>query len=222
MTYAECGYVHNCRGILFGADNKPTWRGEILGNLIGNAYPTHSLGPVAKWLGIGRTDRFIRLVAMMNGQKCLQSYLQERLPPESPWRAAPFKNGDSTTVLLHTEQDRVIDLRYDIVSPRPHPETTYFSLQGTKASYESRRNGIWLREKSKAYASEEFDRYQSEYDHPLWRTTGEKARGSGHNGADYFTVNAFLDSLIVIESSEFRGLSSVAIQSQFEAFARPV
>ena len=68
-------------------------------------------------------------------QSSFQSYLAERLPPESPWRKKAFTTGDSTTVLIRTEKGRVIDLRYDIVSPRPHPQTTYYALQGTKGSY---------------------------------------------------------------------------------------
>src|SRR3712207_8896895 len=33
-----------------------TWSGELC-FLNGNTYPTHSLGPVAQWLGVNRTDR---------------------------------------------------------------------------------------------------------------------------------------------------------------------
>ncbi len=195
LTYAECGYVHNCRGILFDSDDQPTWRGRIMGNIIGNAYPTHAIGPVAQWLGAGRGNRFLTLVAMMTGQKSFRAYLDQRLPPESPWRQKPFANGDSTTVLIRTERGVVIDLRYDIVSPRPHPQTTYFALQGTKGSYESRWNGIWIEGRSTGNQWEDFNRYQAEFEHPLWQTSAGDAQGSGHGGADYFVVNAFLDAL---------------------------
>ncbi|MCX8038885.1 MAG: Gfo/Idh/MocA family oxidoreductase, partial [Candidatus Sumerlaeia bacterium] len=56
-TYAECGYVHDCRNIKFNADGTLTWRGEMARDLTGNLYPTHQFGPVAQWLGINRTDR---------------------------------------------------------------------------------------------------------------------------------------------------------------------
>jgi len=195
LTYAECGYVHNCTNILFGPDHQPTWRGRIMTNITGNAYPTHAIGPVAKWLDAGRGNRFVSLVAMMTGQKSFRAFLEKRLPPESPWRKEPFRNGDSTTSLIRTERGVLIDLRYDIVSPRPHPQTTYFALQGTRGSYESRWNGIWLEGKSKGNQWEDFNRYQDEYDHPLWRKGGDAARGTGHGGADHFVVNAFLDAL---------------------------
>jgi len=195
LTYAECGYVHNCSGILFGSDNQPTWRGRIMGNIVGNAYPTHAIGPVAKWLGNGPGNRFMRLVAMMTGQRSLRAFLEKRLPADSPWRRAPFRNGDSTSVLIQTEREVLIDLRYDIVSPRPHPQTTYFALQGTKGSYESRWNGIWLEGRSKDNRWEDFDRYQEAFEHPHWQKGRADARGTGHGGADYFVVNAFLDAL---------------------------
>jgi predicted dehydrogenase len=196
LTYAECGYVHNCTGLLFRPDGRLTWRGEILGQIIGNAYPTHAIGPVAQWLAINREDRFATLVAMMTDQKSFRAFLTDRFPAGSPQRSAPFRNGDSTTVLIRTERGVVIDLRYDVVSPRPHPSTTYFALQGTKGSYESRWNSIWLAGKSKGGAWEDFDRYQDTYDDALWKAGSSDARGAGHGGADYFVVNAFFDSLV--------------------------
>ncbi len=194
-TFAECAYVHNCNYLLFGADDQPTWRGQVLGNTVGNAYPTHAIGPVAKWLDAGPGNRFISLVAMMTGQKSLRAFLDKRLPPESPWREKPFVNGDSTTVLIRTERGVVIDVRYDVSSPRPHPDTTYFALQGTKGCYESRWNGVWIEGRTQGNRWDDFASYQAEFDHPLWKKGAADAAGSGHGGADHFTVNAFLDAL---------------------------
>ena len=52
-----------------------TWRGELARDYAGNWYPTHSLGPVAQWLGINRGDRLVSLVAGCTGQSSLRDYV---------------------------------------------------------------------------------------------------------------------------------------------------
>lgn len=74
ITYAECGYVHDCRQIKFNSDGSLTWRGELARDNIGNLYPTHSLGPVAQWMGINRKDRLVSLVAMSTRQASIERY----------------------------------------------------------------------------------------------------------------------------------------------------
>ena len=51
ITYAECGYVHDCRSLAFDGEGKLTWRGEMARDHAGNLYPTHDLGPIAKCIG---------------------------------------------------------------------------------------------------------------------------------------------------------------------------
>ena len=144
LTYAECGYVHDCRSLLFQGDGSLTWRGEMVRDHIGNLYPTHSLGPVAQWLGIHRGDRFVSLVAMDTRQAAVSDFAARRFPDGHPARKHPLRAGDSTTVLLRTANGALVDLRFDMVSARPHPTTTYHTLQGLRASYHSRGQTIWV------------------------------------------------------------------------------
>jgi len=65
LTYAEGAYIHDCRDLMFNDDLSRTWRGGASGtgntqSSRGNGYPTHSLGPIAQWLGINRGDRLVR------------------------------------------------------------------------------------------------------------------------------------------------------------------
>jgi len=191
LTYAECGYVHECRALLFKADGSLTWRGELVRDCIGNMYPTHAIGPVAQWLGINRTDRFVSLVSMTTRVGGAHRYAVKRFGPDSPQAAIEFKQGDSTSTLIRTASGAVIDLRYDILSARPHRTTTYYVLQGERASYRSVTNEIWLAAKSKSYRWEPFDKYLAEFDDERWRREASRAAGSGHGGADYFTLQAF-------------------------------
>jgi len=192
LTYAECGYVHDCRALLFDSSGKLTWRGEIARDWAGNWYPTHSLGPVAHWLRINCGDRMQSLVATQTGHRGLDYYIAKRFPAEHPARAIDFKTGDSTNVLIQTANGVVIDLRFDVCSARPHPSTTYHALQGTKGSYDSRIDGIWLDGRSPGLAWQPLDTYRKQFEHAAWKQFGQQAAGSGHGGADFFVMNEFL------------------------------
>ena len=193
LTFAECGYVHDCRHLAFGGDGTLTWRGELARDHAGNLYPTHSFGPVAQWLGINRGDRMVSLVAMQTKQAAMQDYVSRRFPAGHPARKVKFKVADSTTVLIRTAKGVLIDLRYDTKSPRPHPSTCYYSLQGTGASYDSRIESIWIDGHTKGRRWEPLaEDYAKEFEDPLWTRGREQAAGSGHGGADFFVLGAFL------------------------------
>lgn len=195
LTYAECGYVHNCSSLMFESDGTLTWRGEMTRDFAGNLYPTHSLGPVAQWLGINRGDRLVSLVAGATGHASLDRFVSQRFPAGHPAHQIRFRAADSTSVLIRTAKGALIDLRYDIVSPRPVVSTTYYSLQGTKGSYESRTANIWIEGRSKGHAWEPAANYAKEFEHPLWTRSRQAATGSGHGGIDFFTVREFLQTV---------------------------
>jgi predicted dehydrogenase len=195
LTFAECGYVHQCLSLAFEGDGTLTWRGEMLRDNAGNVYPTHSFGPVAQWLDINRGDRIVSLAAMNTRRAGMAEYVKRRFPENHPARKIDFQNGDSTTALIRTAKGVLIDLRYDIISSRPVPSTTYHALQGSKASYESRIGSIWIDGRSKDHAWEPVEKYAKEFEDPLWTSQGQEAAGSGHGGADYFVVRAFLDAV---------------------------
>lgn len=195
LTYGECGYVHDCRAYDFAADGSLTWRGLQTRDEIGNRYPTHAIGPMAQWMGIGRSDRFVSLVAMSSRQAGVTYYAREKFGTDSPQARAEYKKGDSTTCLIRTAEGAVIDLRYDTSSARPVRSTTYHNLQGEKASYESGRNEIWIEGRSKAETWEPLSKYAAEYEDEQWKRFGKEASESGHGGADFFVLKDFFDTL---------------------------
>ena len=195
LTYAECGYVHDCRGLMFQGDGSLTWRGEMVRDYRGNLYPTHSLGPVAKWLGVNRGDRMVSLVAMSTKQAGMDYYVKKRFPEGHPAREVAFESGDSTTTLIRTAKGVLIDLRYDLSSARPVPSTVYYSLQGEKASYESRLDSLWIEGRSKGHQWEPVADYAAEFEHPTWTAWQQRAEQSGHGGADFFVVHEFLETV---------------------------
>jgi predicted dehydrogenase len=197
LTFAECGYVHDCRSYIFAKDGSLTWRGEMARDHIGNLYPTHALGPVCQWLGINRGDRLVSLTATSTQSVGLTNYASKVSNLGKPEADVKFKLGDSTSTIIRTAKGAVIDLRYDTVSARPHPSTTYFTLQGLRASYkdDGTTQNIWVESQSKDYSWEPLSGYQERYDHRLWKKSAQEAAKTSHGGADYFVVAEFLDCL---------------------------
>jgi len=193
LTYAECGYVHDCRGLLFRGDGGLTWRGELARDCAGNWYPTHSLGPVAQWLGINRGDRLVSLTAGRTGNGSLREYVRQRFPEGHAAREIVLKGCDSSSALLRTAKGILIDLRFDVCSPRPVLSTTYHSLQGTKGSFESRSgvNSIYIEGRSKKHTWEPAASYAKEFEHPLCARFRQQAAGTGHGGMDFFPMHEF-------------------------------
>ena len=65
LTHAECAYIHDLRSSLFDLGvAKGDWRRQYHITSDGNLYPTHGLGPVAQYLGVGRGDQFRFLVSV--------------------------------------------------------------------------------------------------------------------------------------------------------------
>lgn len=195
LTYAECGYVHDTRRLQFNEDGSDNWR-SVRAKETGNRYPTHAIGPVAQWLGINRGDRFASLVAMSSPAHGLQQFVSKRFGADSPAARSRF-GGDTTVSLIKTARGRLIDLRFDPYSAKPHPSTTYQSLQGSTGSYKDEEDvrRIWLESRSKKFEWEEFDAYEKEFDDPLWRKFSDKATEYGHRGGDFMMLYDFIEAV---------------------------
>lgn len=204
-TYAEGGYIHDTRNLLFSPDGSLTWRGEIARDFNGNTYPTHSLGPVAQWLGTtgqGADDRFVELVCYVTPDTGRWRYAAERFGTSHP-AAQPdfFSMGDSASVLMRTARGAVAYIRRDAASQRPH-NTAHHQLQGECAAYLSPRHAaedplIWIEGRSpgERMGREQWESlwaYAAEFEHPRWKEHGDVARGAGHGGSDYFVVEDFV------------------------------
>ncbi len=223
ITFAEGGYIHDCRDLNIYTDGTRTWRGNLrAGNSQtsrGNGYPTHSLGPVAQWLGINRTDRLLRTTTFVTQSAARHEWARSVLPEGHPDTdpTAWANSADSASTLIQTEQGRVISLRFDSASPRPH-NMVHYGIQGTAGAFVSRRHDdeeplVWLDGVSPGVSPANFnhlgmarpDGYETNghpkwqllwdladrYEHPLWAKHGDDALRSGHGGGDYFVLKDF-------------------------------
>lgn len=205
LTYAEGAYIHDCRHLVFDETGQTTWRGDFRRNFNGNGYPTHSLGPVAQWLGINRGNRLVSTATWMSPAKAVQAYARERFGPDHPGAQDSFwQHGDSATTVIQTEKGVVIVLRVDSNSARPH-NMTHYALQGTQAAYLSARHAkedplLWINGRSPGQSPgdaewESLWTYSEAYEHPAWRAWRATAQQAGHGGGDFFILRDFIDAI---------------------------
>jgi len=190
--YAECSYIHDCRTLRFKGNGSLTWRGEIKRDMYGCLYPTHSLGPIAKWMDINRGDVMTSLTCSMSKPAAIHAYAAKRFGPDSKAAKIDFKNGDMSVTLVKTAKGRLITVYYDSDSPRP--ASIFYLIQGPKGCYDSRK-GVYIDGKSPRHRWESAGKYSKEYDHELWKTEGEKARKSGHGGGDFLELLEFAEAI---------------------------
>jgi predicted dehydrogenase len=181
VYFGEGEYIHDCRDLWYDESGELTWRGK---GLIG-VYCTHSLGPLLYITG----DRVKTVSALA-----------------VPGGKFDSKVSMATMYLLQmvTEGGATFRVRVDHVSPRPH-QMAYYSLQGTKGSYEAwRGNGdtskIWLED---AYGPSKF------HDAPSWHPLSDfaeeyipdrlaapaEARTGGHGNSEYWMLKDFQDAV---------------------------
>ena len=175
--YGEGEYLHNLANIMTYSDGSPSWRRWWQWGAHGLFYPTHSLGPVMKWFG---DDQIDFIVALGSGRHTRPAVRQE----------------DTSVCLLQMKSGKLIRLRVDCVSRRPHAMSNY-TLQGTKGVYESPRTPG---EHLVSFSDDD------ENDNPEWKPLSDysqylperyrnSAEKDGHGGGDYYQILDFIDAV---------------------------
>lgn len=203
LTHAECAYLHDLRTKLFSLGSEGDWRRDYHEKLDGNLYPTHGLGPVAQYLGVGRGDQFKYLVSASSPEISLTKYRNEQKPNGGKHAGEKYVCGDVNTSILKTELGRTIMIQHDVVSPRPYSRinalygtgATFFDYPARLAINEPKSYGLkspgsheWLKDPDMAIMREKFT-------HPLWKKLAERAKGGGHGGMDFVMNWRLLDCL---------------------------
>lgn len=207
LISAEGSYLHDCCDLYFNDAEHLAWRGELRHAHARNWYPTHSLGPVCKWLGINETDKLKTTATWGSNTSAVAAYARRNFGADSPYAQSEFwQMPDLCHTLLRTEKGVLINHRLDASSPRPRPQNRY-ALQGTNASFVSNPDLdadplVWIRDRSSTSQTgiaEEWEslwEYSDEFEHPLWREYGEVALKCGHNGADFFVLQEFASAIV--------------------------
>jgi predicted dehydrogenase len=206
ITYAEGGYVHDCRPIRVDSSGHCTWRGEQMRRQRGNLYPTHSLGPVAKWLGLTERDEMKRCSTFVSKHASMDNYISQRFGADhEAMKKGYWAYGDTVTTVIECESEALVVLRFDGDSMRPH-NMVHYELQGTRASYLSGRHDdedplVWVdgvssvRPDGTAEKWDDLYKHAYKYEHPLWVEHMADARRLGHGGGDFFVLRDFLSAI---------------------------
>lgn len=210
LVHCETGYQHDTRYVVFGPEGQMLWRANHKLTRNGNLYPTHALGPAAWWLGIGRGDRFDHMVSMSSaGGLGLRDYAAQKFGADHPTAHHAYSQADVNTTLIRTANGKTITLYYDTTLPRPFQ--MIYRLQGTSGIYHGDLDKVYFEGLSpEAHKWEEADAYAEKYDHPMWRTLGEKAKGYSHGGGDYMMIYQFLAAVRTGVSTPIDVYDSVA------------
>jgi len=185
VVHAECGYLHDLRGIKFSDRGEGLWRLNHALKRNADLYPTHGLGPVAQTLNVNRGNLFDHMVAMASKSEGLREYARAKFGPDSPQAKLDVKLGDVVSSLIRTRAGQTILVVHDTNLPRPYSRKVL--IQGTKGILQKYpKPQIYVEGRGKNDQWEDlFPGYEQEWEHPLWKTLQERAKGAGHGGMDY-------------------------------------
>jgi predicted dehydrogenase len=215
LKHGECGYIHDQRvtgsspkGYTF-LDAQREWRRNYATLLQGNVYPTHGLGTISQYMGIGRGDAFKYAVSVSSPEFGL-SQLRERLKPDRDHsKDQKFVCGDMNTSIIKTELGRTIVVQHDNTSPRPYTRGNL--LSGSLATFAGYPNRLAIdadntsplldpKEKRHSHAwtyeGDKLKKFMSANMHPLLKKLMIEAKKvGGHGGMDHVMNYRFLDCL---------------------------
>ncbi|MEW6756408.1 MAG: Gfo/Idh/MocA family oxidoreductase [Candidatus Latescibacterota bacterium] len=179
VYYAEGAYIHELKGL----NEQTRWRRRWQTGVNGCTYPTHSLGPVLRWL---EGERVVAVCAMGTGHHYRDA------------RGRPYEMEDSVTMMCRLTSGALVQIRVDMLSERPH-NMVHYALQGTQGCYEGADGfqgapKIWLRCRSEAHQWEPLEALE-EYLPEFWRHPPEEAVRAGHGGGDYWEVQDFVAAI---------------------------
>ena len=193
LLNAQCGYLHDLRGVKYDMNGEGVWRREHSVLRDGNLYPTHGLGPVAQCMNINRGARFTRIVSMSSPSRGLQEYRDRTRKTGDPLRDEEFRLGDVNTSIIQTAKGRTITVIHDTNLPRPYSRVNL--VQGTKGLVEGFPDRIHIEGRSPGHGWEKFDGYREEFEHPLWRADETQELTGGHGGMDRLEVSRLVHCL---------------------------
>ncbi|HPD46954.1 MAG TPA: Gfo/Idh/MocA family oxidoreductase [Anaerohalosphaeraceae bacterium] len=194
VLHGECGYLHDLRGLKISPSvYQGMWRVQHSIHRNGNLYPTHGIGPMAWCMDIHRGDAFDTLVSMSTKSIGLNLYAAARHDAAksdadkafyAKWRDQKYALGDVNITLIKTKKGRTIICKHDTNLPRPYSRD--FLVQGTKGLVRKYPTELLhIEGLTPGHDWQNLAAYREKYEHPVWKTMKERAKGAGHGGMDF-------------------------------------
>ncbi len=198
IVHCQGGYAHDLRDEIGYGDINKHYRQRHFMHRNGELYPTHELGPIAKYLNLNRGNRMLKLSSFASKAAGLHEwYVNNR--PDSPLASAQVNEGDVVTTIITCANGETIQLQHDCTLPRAYSRRG--EIRGTKGSWQEDGRFIFIEGRSPVnpdYWTHEWEsdeKYMQEYEHPLWKEYKEFGLRGGHGGMDYLVLRAFIESV---------------------------
>ncbi len=196
-VHAEGGYQHDLRDeVALGHENRH-YRIDEYKYRCGEIYPTHELGPIAKWLDVNRGNRMLTLTSMASKSRGLNSWIKEHRGGGYENADYHFAQGDVVTTMIKCARGETILLTHDTTLPRPYSRGGRF--QGTKGIWSEDKHGVNIdgRTVSTSWTHnwDDIGLYYDEFEPELWKNYRANGVVAGHDGIDYLVFSALVHSL---------------------------
>lgn len=198
LVHCQGGYQHDLREEIGKGDSNRHYRQDNFLHRNGELYPTHELGPIAKYLNLNRGNRMLSLVSMASKAAGLGAWLRENRAGE-PLAERQVNQGDIVNTIIKCANGETILLTHDCTLPRPYSRGG--RIQGTRGIWMEDNRSIFIEGCSPhdpacwTHAWESDKAYMEKYKHPLWKAYEEYGLRGGHGGMDYLVLRAFVESV---------------------------
>ncbi len=200
-VHAEGAYIHDLRFALLDEDRgESEWRVRHYRQRNGNLYPTHGIGPLSQYMNLGRgDDQFSHLVSLSSRSLSFTRFAKKHFDEHHEWNEHPFACGDVSNSIIKTQLGNTILLQWDECSLRPY--TRHNFIQGTEgilAGFPPRviAECLGADGHSDWIEGEAMEAIYERYDHPLWKSYGERAEQlAGKRARDYIMLRRIVSCL---------------------------
>jgi len=134
IYYGESEYIEDIRSWLVYPNGKDSWRKYWQVGKRGAFYPTHCLGPLMTFF----RDDHIESVTTFGSSNLIEPGVRQE---------------DTTTTLLRLKSGKFLNIRIDVLSPRPN-QNAYFAIQGTLGALETGRGPLGQKSMDRVYFSD--------------------------------------------------------------------
>ena len=172
-------------------------------------------------MNINRGNLFDHMVSMASKSYSLKAFATEKFGAGSPQSKLEIPLGDVVTSTIRTLAGQTIVVVHDTNTPRPYSRKIL--VQGSKGLVEKYPTPrIYVEGKSPAHEWEDLETYAKEWEHPLWRSLQEKAKGGGHGGMDFVLTWRLIDCLLKGEPPDMDVYDAAALSAVTELSERSI
>ena len=194
IIHCEGGYEHDLRDeVALGHENRH-YRLDNYMNRNGELYPTHELGPIAKYLNINRGNRMISLTAMSSKARGLNAWINDNRGADFENANFAFAQGDIVITCIKCAHGETIVLKHDTTLPRAYSRGNL--VHGTKGIWSEDMYGCMFdgscEGASWGHRFTDMNTFFPEHEHPLWK---DYSAVGGHGGIDYLVMRGFVEAV---------------------------